>query len=146
MHRKIEPLIGPHRGNGDHLAVGLAVPAQPLPGHVGRLGPVLADPLSSITSTPPPCGAVAVFRQQQLQPTDVHRVRISPGLRQEELQPLNHSMLRSGHRIHQNHRPDPLRALTLLGDHYWQAFRPFAGNLLSNRSGSFTGGESDHSR
>ena len=38
---------------------GLAVPAQPLPAHVRGLGPVLAIPAVSISSTPPPYGAVA---------------------------------------------------------------------------------------
>ena len=37
VHRVIEPLIGPHRGDGDHAVVGLAVPAQPLMAHVRGL-------------------------------------------------------------------------------------------------------------
>jgi hypothetical protein len=59
MHRVIHPLIGPQRGDGDHAIVGPAIPAQPLPAHVRGPRTVLAVPLSSITSTPPPCGAVA---------------------------------------------------------------------------------------
>ena len=59
VHRVVDPLISPHRGDGDHAVVGLAVPAQVLPAHVRGRRAVLAVPESSITSTPPPCGAVA---------------------------------------------------------------------------------------
>jgi hypothetical protein len=44
MDRVIDPLISPHRGDGDHAVAGLAVPAQPLMAHMRGLGAVLAVP------------------------------------------------------------------------------------------------------
>ena len=88
VHRVIQPLIGPHRGDGDHPVVGLAVPAQPLMAHVRGLLPSLRSPLSSITSTPAVRGGRRI-RQQQLQPPGIDPLRIPPRLRQEELQPLH---------------------------------------------------------
>lgn len=50
----IRPLINSHRGHGDRLIAGVAMPAQVLMAHVRGLHPSLWLPLSSITSTPPP--------------------------------------------------------------------------------------------
>ena len=103
VHRVVDPLISPHRGHGDHPVVGLAVPAQPPLAYVRGLVPSLRSPLSSITSTPPPCGAVA-GSPQQLQPAGGHRLRIPHRLGQEELQPLYRRQLRPGHRLRPGQR------------------------------------------
>ncbi len=99
VHRVVNPLIRPHRGDGDHAVVGLAVPAQILPAHVRGLDPVLA--VARVVDHQHP-GLVRRCRrvlQQQLQPPLVHPVRVPPRLREEELQPLNRRELRPGHRL-----------------------------------------------
>ena len=71
VHRVVDPLVRPQRGDGDHPVVGLAVPAQPLPAHVRGLAAVLAVP--------------AVVDHQH--PAAVRRgLRISP----QQLQPAGH--------------------------------------------------------
>jgi hypothetical protein len=54
LHRVIQPLIGPHRGHGDHAVVGLAVPAQPLMTHVRGLSAVLLASLPPAYRDPGP--------------------------------------------------------------------------------------------
>ena len=99
VHRVIQPLIGPHRGDGDHAVVGLAVPAQPLMAHVRGLRPVLAVPAVIDHQHPAAVRRGRRIGQQQLQPPGVDPLRIPPGLRQEELQPLHRRVLRPGHRL-----------------------------------------------
>jgi len=64
------------------------VPAEVLPPHVRGLGAVLAVPLSWITSTPPPCGAVAGLAasgsSRMTRPGD----RLGPGQRRQRLVPV----------------------------------------------------------
>src|SRR6266566_4752403 len=99
VHRIVHALVGPQRGDGDHPVVGLAVPAQPLPAHVRRLGPVLAVPAVIDHQHPRLVRRGRRVRPQQLQPPGVDLPRIPPRLRQEELQPLHRRMLRPGHRL-----------------------------------------------
>ena len=99
VHRVIQPLIGPHRGDGDHPVVGLAVPAQPLMAHVRGLRAVLAVPAVVDHQHPAAVRRGRRIRQQQLQPPGIDLLRIPPGLGQEELQPLHRRMLRPGHRL-----------------------------------------------
>jgi site-specific DNA recombinase len=99
MHRVIDPLISPHRGDGDHPVVGLAVPAQILPAHVRGLGAVL--PVARIVDDQHPA-AVRRGRRigpQQLQPAGIHRLRLPHRFRKEELQPLHRRQLGPGHRL-----------------------------------------------
>jgi hypothetical protein len=44
VHRIVDPLVSPQRGDGDHPVIGLAASAQPLPPHVRGLAAVLAVP------------------------------------------------------------------------------------------------------
>jgi hypothetical protein len=99
VHRVIQPLIRPHRGDGDHPVIGLAVPAQPLMAHMRGPGAVLA--VSAVIDYQHPAAVRGGHRigQQQLQPTVIHPVRIPPRFGQEKLQPLNRPMLRPGHRL-----------------------------------------------
>ena len=99
VHRVIQPLVSPHRGDGDHPVVGLAVPAQPLMAHVRGLRAVLAVPAVVDHQHPAAMRRGRRIRQQQLQPPGIDPLRIPPGLRQEELQPLHRRMLRPGHRL-----------------------------------------------
>ena len=99
VHRVIQPLIGPHRGDGDHPVVGLAIPAQPLMAHVRGLHAVLAVPAVIDHQHPAAVRRSRRIRPQQLQPPRIDLLRIPPRLRQEELQPLHRSMARPGHRL-----------------------------------------------
>ena len=67
--------------------------------HVRGLHPVLAVPLSSITSTPGIVRGGGQDRQQRLQPAGIDPAGIPPGFGQEELQPLHRRMLCPGHRL-----------------------------------------------
>ena len=89
VHRIVQPLIGPHRGDGDHPVVGLAVPAQPLMAHVRGLHPVLAVPAVIDHQHPRIVRGGRRIRPQQLQPAGIDPLRVPPGLGEEELQPLH---------------------------------------------------------
>ncbi len=99
VHRVIEPLIGPQRGDGDHPVVGLAVPAQPLMAYVRGLHPVFAVPAVVDHQHPATVRRGRRVTQQQLQPAGIHLVGVPPRFRQEELQPLHRRVLRPGHRL-----------------------------------------------
>jgi hypothetical protein len=58
MHRIVKPFVSPRRGDGDHAVIGFARAARPLMTHVRGLR-AMRSPELLITSTPPPCGAVA---------------------------------------------------------------------------------------
>ena len=111
MHRIIQALISPHRGDGDHPAVGLAVPAQPLPAHMCGLHPVLAVPAVIDHQHPAAVRRGRRVRPQQLQPPGVHRPRLPHRLRQEELQPLHRRKLRPRHRLRPGQRRQRLITL-----------------------------------
>ena len=104
MHRVIEPLVGPHCGDGDHPIVGLAVPAQPLPAHVRGLAAVPAVPPVIDHQHPRIVRGSRRIRGQQLQSTGIDPAGIPPGLRQEKLQPLHRRMLRTRHRLRPGQR------------------------------------------
>jgi len=59
MHRPRAAFIGSQAGHGHDAVVDLADPAQVLAGHVRGGGASLRSPVSSITSAPASCGAVA---------------------------------------------------------------------------------------
>ena len=99
VHGVIEPLVSPHRGDGDHPVVGLAVPAQPLMAHVRGLRAVLAVPAIVDHQHPAAMRRGRRVREQQLQPPGIDPLSIPPGLGQEELQPLHRRVLRPGHRL-----------------------------------------------
>jgi hypothetical protein len=99
VHGVIEPLVRPQRGDGDHAAVGLAVPAQPLMTHVRGLRPVLAIPRIIDHQHPAAVRGGRRVTQQQLQPPGIDLPGIPPGLGQEELQPLHRRLLRPGDRL-----------------------------------------------
>ena len=71
IHRVIQPLIGPHRGDGHDPVASLAVPAQPLMTHVRGLGAVLAVPGIVDHQHPAAMRRGRRVRQQQLQPARV---------------------------------------------------------------------------
>ena len=104
MHRVIQPFIGPHRGDGHHPTVGLAIPAQPLMAHMRGPGAVLAVPAVIDHQHPALVRRGRPIGQQQLQPAGIDLLGIPPGLRQEELQPLHRGMLRPGHRLRPRQR------------------------------------------
>jgi site-specific DNA recombinase len=99
VHRVVDALVSPQRGDGDHPAIGLAVAAQPLMAHVRGLRAVLAVPAVIDHQHPAAVRRGRPVRQQQLQPAGVDPLRVPPGLRQEELQPLHRRVLRPGHRL-----------------------------------------------
>ena len=90
-----------------------AVPAQPLPAHVRGLRAVLAVPAVIDHQHPTAMRRGRRVTHQQLQPTGVDPFRIPPGLRQEELQPLHHRVLRPGHRLGPGQRGQRLVAVPL---------------------------------
>jgi hypothetical protein len=99
VHRVVDLLIGPQRGDGDHTVVGLAVPDEPLPAHVRGLGAVLAVPAVIDHQHTAAVRRRRRVRQQQLQPAVIDPVRVPPGLGEEELQPLHRPVLRSRDRL-----------------------------------------------
>jgi hypothetical protein len=104
MHRIVDPLIGPHRGDGDHPVIGLAVPAQPLMAHMRGLRAVLAVPAVVDHQHPAAVRRGRRIGPQQLQPAGINLCRIPPRLRQEELQPLHRRVLGAGHRLRPGQR------------------------------------------
>jgi len=67
--------------------------------HVRGLPAILAVPAVIDHQHPAAVQGGRRVREQQLQPADPDPLRIPPGLRQEELQPLHRRMLRSRHRL-----------------------------------------------